>query len=200
MSPQIFQMCFVGSFSNKWRCQVTQKKKNGGTDQVTATEASILATHWTIENTRIFLMFLTETTMMAHHRGTKMFLAESRERSSRDGMADGSLIDYESHKIQKTVLSATVAGLYFFMKCFGAFQFLQGLWMDLSGEVASIHLKTDAKNLVTAARPIQLPDQKETIYMIFCCERKPVQEVFMILLTFQTTIACQIASQKLQPK
>ena len=49
MSPQIFQMCFVGSFSNIWRCQVTQK--TGETDQVTASEASILATHWTIENT-----------------------------------------------------------------------------------------------------------------------------------------------------
>ena len=95
-----------------------------------------------------------------------MFLTESRERSSRDGMAYESLIDYESQKIKKTVLSATVAGLYSFMKCFGSCQFLQGLWMDMSGEIASIHMKTDAKNLVTAARPIQLPDQRETIYMI----------------------------------
>ena len=34
-------------------------------------------------------------------RGMTVFLAESRERSSRDGMTNGSLIDYESQKIKK---------------------------------------------------------------------------------------------------
>ena len=38
--------------------------------------------------------------------------------------------------------------------------------MDLSGEVAEIHMRTDAKNLVTTARTIPLPEQKETIHMI----------------------------------
>ena len=38
-----------------------------------------------------------------------MFLAESRERSSRDGMTYGSLIDYESQEIKKTELSTTAA-------------------------------------------------------------------------------------------
>ena len=42
-----------------------------------------------------------------------VFLAESRERSSQDGMSYGSLIDYESQKIKKTVLSTTVAELFF---------------------------------------------------------------------------------------
>ena len=42
-----------------------------------------------------------------------MFLAESRERSLRDGVAYGrSLIDYESKKIKKTVLSTSVTELY----------------------------------------------------------------------------------------
>ena len=39
--------------------------------------------------------------------------------------------------------------------------------MDLSGELADIHMKTDAKNLVSTARTIHLPEQKETIHMIF---------------------------------
>ena len=95
-----------------------------------------------------------------------MFLAESRERSSKDGMSYGSLIDYESQKIEKTVLSTTVAELYYFMTCFGSCQFLRGLWMDISREVADIHMRTDAKNLVTTARTIHLPEQKETIHMI----------------------------------
>ena len=48
----------------------------------------------------------------------------------------GSLVDYESQKIERTVLSTTVAELYSFMKCFGSCQFFRGLWMDMSGEVA----------------------------------------------------------------
>ena len=38
--------------------------------------------------------------------------------------------------------------------------------MDLSVEVADIHMRTDAKNLVTTARTIHLPEQKETVHMI----------------------------------
>ena len=67
-----------------------------------------------------------------------VFLAESRERSSKDGMSYGSLVEYESQKIKNIVLSTTVADLYSFMKCFGSCQFLRGHWMDLSGEVAKL--------------------------------------------------------------
>ena len=52
------------------------------------------------------------------------------------------------------------------MKCFGSCQYRRGLWMDLSGEVADIHIRTDARNPVTTARTIHLPEQKETIQMI----------------------------------
>ena len=38
--------------------------------------------------------------------------------------------------------------------------------MDISGEVAKIHMRTDAENLVTTARTIHSPEQKETIHMI----------------------------------
>ena len=38
--------------------------------------------------------------------------------------------------------------------------------MDLSSEAAKIHMRTDAKNLVTTARTIHLLEQKETIHMI----------------------------------
>ena len=78
-------------------------------------------------------------------RGMTVFLAESRERSSRDGMAYGSLIDNESQKRKKTVLSTTVVELHSFMKCSGSCQFLRGLWMDISGEVANLHMRTDEK-------------------------------------------------------
>ena len=38
--------------------------------------------------------------------------------------------------------------------------------MDLSGEVADIHMRTDTKNLVTTSKTIHLPEQKETIRRI----------------------------------
>ena len=85
-----------------------------------------------------------------------MFLAESRERSSRDGMEYGNPIDYECQKIKKRALSTTVAELFSSMKCFGSCQFLRGLCMVISGEVANIHMRTDAKNLVTIARTSHL--------------------------------------------
>ena len=83
-------------------------------------------------------------------------------------MSKESLIDYESKKITKnTVLSTTRADFCSFVKCFGSCQFLRGLWMDISGEVADIHMRTDAKNLAPTARTIHLPEQTETIHMVF---------------------------------
>ena len=38
--------------------------------------------------------------------------------------------------------------------------------MNISGEVADIHMRTDAKNLVTTARTIHSPEQKEKIHVI----------------------------------
>ena len=78
-------------------------------------------------------------------------------------MSYGSLIDCVRHKIKKTVLSVTVAELYSVMKCFGSCQFLHRLWMDISGEGANIHMRTEAKNLVTTARTIHLLEPTETI-------------------------------------
>ena len=49
-------------------------------------------------------------------------------------MSYGSLVDYESQKIKRTVLSTNVAELYSFMQCCGSCQFLRGLLMDMSGD------------------------------------------------------------------
>ena len=43
---------------------------------------------------------------------------------------------------------------------------MRGLWMDISGQSAEIHMRTDANNLVTTASTTHLPEQKETIHMI----------------------------------
>eukprot|EP00974_Lingulodinium_polyedra_P078176 7570126-Lingulodinium_polyedra.AAC.1 len=52
------------------------------------------------------------------------------------------------------------------MKCFGTRQAIRGLWMDISGDVAPLHLRIDANNLVSTAATTHLPEQKETIHMI----------------------------------
>ena len=112
-------------------------------------------------------MLLTETTRMALHREKHDSVPGRIPRAIVKGMTYGSLIDYESEKIKKTCAHLTTeAELYSFMKCFGSCQFLRGLWMDLSGEVAHIHIRSDAKNLVSTARTIPSPEQKATIHII----------------------------------
>ena len=44
--------------------------------------------------------------------------------------------------------------------------------MDLSGEVAIIHMTIDAKNLETTARTIHFLEQKETFHMIYMLRKE----------------------------
>jgi hypothetical protein len=46
--------------------------------------------------------------------------------------------------------------------------------MDLSGEAAEIHMRTDANNLVTTAQTTHLPEQKETIHLIQMLRKESV--------------------------
>ena len=114
-------------------------------------------------------------------RGQCIFIAEERrehnqvsdqqyrsrdKKGQQDTNTRGSLVDYESSKIKRTALSTTVAELYSFMKCYGTSLFMKGLWMDISGNSAPVHMRTDAHNLVTTASTTHLPEQRETIHMI----------------------------------
>ena len=77
-----------------------------------------------------------------------------------------SMIDFESHKINRVVRPATVSELYYLTKCFGTCQFLCGLWMDISVACVAIHMRIDVNNCVIIASTARLPEQKETIHMI----------------------------------
>ena len=188
---QVFPMCFKGSSSDKWRCESSWQA--GETAQVTACEISILATHRTVENNWISWCLLQKQWRWVFRDRHRSVFTRIARASSKNGMSCRSLVDYGSQKIRRTVLSTIVADLYSFMKCFGSCQFLRGLWMDLSGEVADIYMRTGAKNLVTRARTY-LSKRKQSTWFP-CCERKLVQEVFMILLTFQLRIVWQIVWQ-----
>ena len=93
-------------------------------------------------------------------RGSVICMAEPRTASA---SSRGCIVEFESHKINRTVLSTTVAELYAFNKTFGTCLFLKGLWMDIAGYNAPLHMRTDANNLVTTAATTKLPEQKETI-------------------------------------
>ena len=97
-------------------------------------------------------------------RAMTIFIADERVKGRRD--TRGSLVFFESTKIKRTTLSTTVAELYALMKCFGTCQMLRGLWKDISGLDAEIHIRTDANNLVTTASTTHAPEQQETIHMI----------------------------------
>ena len=99
-------------------------------------------------------------------RAHTIFLAEPRDKTRVSEFTRGSLVDYESHKITATTMSTTVAELHGLMRCFGSCQYIRGLWADVSGEVAEIHLRTDANNLVTTASTAHQPEQKETMHLI----------------------------------
>ena len=45
--------------------------------------------------------------------------------------------------------------------------------MDISGEVANLRMETDAKNLITTARTIHLPERQGTIHMISMLRKEP---------------------------
>ena len=117
MLLHIFQMRFDGSFSNSWRYEVSQQI--GETNQVAASETSELKTFQTIENTGFPDASYRNNDDGSSQRGMTVFLVASRERSLKDGMSYGNLIDYESLKI-KNVLSTAVAELYSCMKCCGS--------------------------------------------------------------------------------
>ena len=68
-----------------------------------------------------------------------IFIADQRVKNRRD--TRGSLVFFESTKIKRTTLSTTVAELYALMKCFGTCQMLRGLWKDISGLDAEIHMR-----------------------------------------------------------
>jgi len=105
-------------------------------------------------------------------RALTIFLAETRSQYDGETSSRGSLVEYESHKITATTMSTTVAELYSLMKCFGTMLYLEGLWADLSGEDAELHLRTDANNLVTTAKTTHQPEQKETIHLIQMLRRE----------------------------
>ena len=63
-------------------------------------------------------------------------------------------------------MSTTVAELHGLMRCFGTCLFIRGLWSDISGELADVHIRTDANNLVTTASTTHRPEQKEAMHLI----------------------------------
>ena len=58
--------------------------------------------------------------------------------------------------------------------------------MDLTGMESEIHIRTDAKNLVTTAATTHMPDQQETIHMINCLRHEVLSGSIHDLAHFAT--------------
>ncbi len=76
------------------------------------------------------------------------------------------MIDFESHNIDRVVLSTTASGLYLFNSCFGTFQVFRGSWMDVSVACVAIDKRTYANNLVTTASTTRLPEEQRIVNMM----------------------------------
>ena len=76
------------------------------------------------------------------------------------------MVDYEKRKITATTMSTTVAELHGLMRCHGSALCLRCLWSDITGEIADVHIRTDANNLVTTASTTHQPEQRETMHLI----------------------------------
>ena len=62
-------------------------------------------------------------------------------------------------------MSTTVAELHGLMRCYGSAVFLRGLWSDVTGEIADVHIRTDASyNCIH--NPSTGTEQKETMHFI----------------------------------
>ena len=85
-------------------------------------------------------MLLSGATDKSSQRAMTIFIADERVKGRRD----------------------TRGSLMFFGTC----QMLRGVWKDISGMDAEIHIRTDANNLVTTASITHAPEQQETIHMI----------------------------------
>ena len=92
--------------------------------------------------------------MKTSHPNVHM-LSVLKNRALRQGSSNsrGSLVGYETHKITATTMSTTVAELHALMRCYG-----------ITGEIADVHIRTDANNLVTTASTTHQPEQKETMH------------------------------------
>ena len=110
------------------------------------------------------------TTRISHPNVRVLHFLQNKTKRSSPGLGSsnsrGSLVDYETHKITAARMSTTVAELHGLMRCYGSALFLRGLWSDITGEIADVHIRTDANNLVTTAPTTHQPEQKETMHLI----------------------------------
>ena len=125
MLLQLFQMCFEGSISNA--LSSSSKALNKLVRQLKLQPVKLHI--WPLTGPLKIIGFL-DASYRNNEEGSSqkdmtVFLAELQEQSSKDGMSYRSLVDYESQKMKRTVLSTTVTDLYSFMKCFGSCQFFR---------------------------------------------------------------------------
>ena len=99
-------------------------------------------------------------------RAHVIFLAQDRNLHIDSPNFRGSLADCETHKTTATTMSTIAAELHDLVRGFGACLFIRGLWSNISGELADVHIRTGASNLETTASTTHQPESNETMRLI----------------------------------
>ena len=114
-------------------------------------------------------MHLIATMKISHPNVRTLYFSQNKEifaRAHRTREAHWSTLRRTRSPPQPVTMSTTVAELHGLMRCYGSALFLCGLWSDITGEIADVHIRTDANNLVTTASTIHQPEQKETMHLM----------------------------------
>ena len=142
----------AASPTNWWR---NSSQQAGETTQVEASETSVLATHRTVDNNWVSWCLLPKTMQMDILREAWQYFWQNCESIFWRMVCHVEvLLTTKVKTLREPYSQQNVAELHSFIKCCGSCQFLRGLWIDMSGDVAEIHMRIDAKNLVTTARRI----------------------------------------------
>ena len=126
-----------------------------------ATEIALCSLAWNPQSHGRSQMLRARTTLMVRPRGQCIFICQPR---NKERNTKGSLIDYEPHKIKRTVLLHDHCRAHSFMKCYGSAQYYRGLWMDIDCRPVELHLSFDANSLVTSPASTRRPEK--TVHMI----------------------------------
>ena len=156
-------MCFKGSFSNIEWCESSEQ--TGKTAQVSANETSILATHETFESCWISWSLLPKQWRWVFTKRHDSVLSRIAKTFLEEWNVIRKSCWLRKSKDQKNRTLNNRGRTVFIHE---VFWFMRGLWMDLSSEVADIHMRTDAKNLVTTARTFHLPQRKQSTWLPYC--------------------------------
>ena len=139
--------------------------------------------------------------MRISHPNVRMLYFLQNKKDFRQGSSNsrGSLVDYERTRSPPQPCPQLLQNCT--DCCYGSALFLRCLWSDITGEIADVHIRTDANNLVTTASTTHQPEQTETMHLIQMLRKESATvDRCMTLHMYGVKIAWQIRLPSIQLK